>query len=393
MLQDLKKSMPGQARLNQEAKFILYSSRTELNSDLILSLKELLTHQPLDWNKIFTIARKQGVASLVYNNLNTHPEIKRHIPERVFLSFKNYYYSCLARNLKLWNEFLEILKNFEANGVDVIPLKGIMLAEFIYHNPGLRPIPADMDILVKDIYTYRASGILKNMGYKTTFNDNSLQKRHVAAFTKDKFIIEMHWGILPPWLNKINTERLWENSQLQLYKNQKIHTLSLEDTLLTLSLQIRHHWPDFQLFRLCDINEILTQYEKSLRWIYIRSACENYKIKEALYVSLYLTNLLFSSPLPEEVLLKISNAPIRRKLLMPILRNRIFDLVNNISSASISGYSTINIIVKYLWVDEPFQSFKIYRRIIKRLLKNRLSRMKRLFLVNKSLSQTSKEKS
>ncbi|MFA4889570.1 MAG: nucleotidyltransferase family protein [Candidatus Omnitrophota bacterium] len=316
--------MPKRKPLSPELNFIVSCSRTKLGEKIESSLKGILT-KPLNWEQIFSTARYHGVASLLYHNISANEFIKSKIPKSVIAKFKTYYYSVLARNLALKREFYAIYDGFKEQNIELIPLKGIILGDCVYGNPALRPIHADIDILVRENDFAIASSQLEKMGY----NETCSAEKHIRTFHKKGVFIELHRLLLPPWLNRFNIDLLWMRSKEHIIDNKKIRILSPEDMLLSLPLQIRHDWPQFQLFRLCDLHEILINQEDELDWDYILKSSKEYGIQGAIYWGLYLCQQLLCSPCPDNIWKSFPSGLIRRQLLKKLLERELDLLLDN----------------------------------------------------------------
>lgn len=342
-----------------EIKFILSCSRTVMNEKSILSLNGLLKCG-LDWEKAVRLAKDNGVAGLIYNNIKKADYLKNDIPDKVLIGLEDYYNLVLTKNLVLWNEFLNVWDNFKKNNIEIIPLKGIIFAESLYHNIALRPIIADIDILIKQNHINLANHILEDLGYKLIIKDSS----HVNTYSKNGTILELHWFMLPSWLNRIKTEKLWENSAIYTIDDRDIRILSFEDSLMVSALQTRQDWPLFKLFRICDINEILVQHENHLNWNYILNEGREYGIYQTLCFNLYFCQQLFGSPIPKNVLMKISKNYPKIRFSISLLYKKLESILERESSTNNKNiYDFYGYISKFLMTDSLVDCVKIFRHI------------------------------
>jgi len=350
--------------LTPETQFVLICSRTELTNEIISHLESIAVEN-LNWRKILSLSAYHGTAPLLYqalNNLNFNQGI---IPETILINLKNLYYANLGRTTKLWHKFCQIYDAFKKQNIELIPLKGIILGRFLYHNPALRPIYADIDILIKERDLAVATQELIKIGY-TPKADKAGPTKTFINFTKDRLIVELHQIFLPFWLNRIKTESLWERAEIQVMDKREIKVLSIEDQVLTLSLQMRHDWPYFRLFRLCDINELLSQYKDCLDWGYLLKAAKEYRLQATLYFSLYLCQQLLSASLPEDIFHKFSSPFIKLKLL-PLFSRKELELLSN-SDLKYGARRKTDALFKALLNDSLIDCLKIalHNKIFKR---------------------------
>ena len=70
-----------------------------------------------------------------------------------------------ARHLVMTRELTRVLRHWAAEGIDVIPLKGPVLAEAVYPDAALRPF-RDLDLLVRPEDRRRADVALRGLGYE-----------------------------------------------------------------------------------------------------------------------------------------------------------------------------------------------------------------------------------
>jgi len=287
--------MPRQYQINTETKLLLYTSKTFLNKQELTLIISLL-RQSINWKVFLQLANHHRCSALVYNafsNLkeNSHRDVN--IPNYIWEGLRNYYYQSLAKSFRLWQIFIKIKDAFNQSSIPCIPLKGIILARTVYPNPALRPVLADIDILIEESKLAIAKNKLEAMGFKFLKKES-----HVLLFKKEWSLLELHTRILPQWVNRVDMKLLWARAQRIDIEGSKILTLSPEDTLLSLSLQLRNDWPYFHLFRLCDINEIITKYSQFLDWQYLAKTAQQFGIKGTLYFYLQLCQSLLASPLP-----------------------------------------------------------------------------------------------
>ena len=87
------------------------------------------------------------------------------------------------------------------DGVDAMPLKGIVLATSFYQNVGLRPM-VDCDVLVRTDQLEQALDVLRRAGWEPTGPLPTRYARHgheVDVADAARHLIDLHWH-LAPWL-------------------------------------------------------------------------------------------------------------------------------------------------------------------------------------------------
>jgi len=294
-----------QEKLPNELKLILYCARTKIDTSLRHKIQELLMVL-LDWSQIIEQSHYHGILPLLYFNINKIQ--KQAIPCSAFTALKTYCHVTLVKNMYLWKEFLGIQDELNRAGIKVIPLKGIILSETLYHNLGLRPM-LDIDVLVQENSLSFAEKQLQLLGYEKrleNLSENYWRKyrHHFQLYNPHKNInLEVHWALAPPHPNRLNLKEAWERSHVQIIDHREILTLSAEDTLLFLCLHIGRQittLQHLQLKNLCDINELILQ-SPNLDWEYIINKATTWRIRGALFYVYLLTEKYLSTPWPLKV--------------------------------------------------------------------------------------------
>lgn len=297
--------------LPNETRLMLCCTRTEVDTSLKHQIQELL-RLPLDWEYLIEQSRYHEILPLLYYNLNKFH--RQDIPETALTILKKSYYFTLTKNMRLWREFCCIQDAFNKAGIKVIPLKGIILSETLYHNLGLRPM-VDIDILIQEKDLLIAEKQLIQLGYKIYLKDlpKDYWRRYHCHFQfcqRDKnIILELHWALAPPRPNKIDISEIWQRSGVQNIDHFETLTLSREDMLLSLCLHICKNISSLQYLKLknlCDIHELISQYNSKLNWEYIINKIILWRLRSAFYYLCLLTKRYSDTPWPINELTKIS---------------------------------------------------------------------------------------
>lgn len=171
--------------MKKENQLILDLLRFSLDKKLKTKIKSSLKKE-LDWNYILQTSRRQlGVSPILYKTLKSINFKKKIIKE-----FENDYNWIYKRNMLFYKELRKILKVFEKEKIDVILLKGIYLAKYVYKDIGLRPM-GDIDLLVKKKQVNKTREVLKKLNF-----DYKGATAHHDRYTNKKGInIEIHFEI------------------------------------------------------------------------------------------------------------------------------------------------------------------------------------------------------
>lgn len=219
----------------------------------------------LDWEYLYKLCKAHKIEAMVCNGVE-HMAKEQQPPEKIMEKLKK------KRKMETFRDAIqqlsleELLDAFETEGIDCIPLKGILMKQF-YPDTSLRMM-ADLDILYRPEQEEDVHRILLSKGYYCDHKDGS----HNVYFRKPVMNIEMHHKLVPgASVLSDYYEKVWERAELQEGKN---HTY-------------RFRWEDYYIFmlvHLCkhfrfggsgirsvvDIWIFMEQMENQLDWNYIK---------------------------------------------------------------------------------------------------------------------------
>jgi len=168
---------------------------TVQQSTLILLIKSALTGESyvlpegFELGEVFQIAKKHGVNLMAYYgavNCGIDENIEA-MHDQLMRAYKSV---CFSE--KQMSEARRILDEFEAHGVDHMPLKGVLLKQ-LYPHPEMRRM-GDADILVKSEQYETFSAIMKELGY-----EELTESDHEFIWEKGKLCIELHKRLIPSY--------------------------------------------------------------------------------------------------------------------------------------------------------------------------------------------------
>jgi hypothetical protein len=218
------------------------------------------------------------------------------------------------RNTSFFNRLAVLLRALTEAGVEVIPLKGIPLAEFVYKNRALRRI-GDADILVKVEDMAMAERTMRALGYaqESSPRFEAVRKfaQHIPPYKKAGSVdVELHWNIGNPMVGTAVDEKgLWARSGRAKIGEVEVGTLSPADMILHLCMHMSvHHMFREHLRALFDIAETLARHEGEIAWGVFRRGCGNPAIAKGCWLALTLARKHASAAVPEEILSGLSPA-------------------------------------------------------------------------------------
>ena len=294
--------------LSPEWRFVLASARTDIP---LHDLQIGLASQDLDWDRVTEISYRHGIAPLIYYNLKRR-EVTGVVTSSALNKLKESYYGNAARNGLLYRELHKVLGSLKDVGIEVIVLKGAMLAETVYPNRALRPMN-DIDLLVRKEAVSRAEDKLAELGYSLRESPRSKEwfkeyHHHLPLVRYEagplEIHLEVHWDIQGPGKPfKIGIDRIWSTALPVTIAGVECSVLSREDLLLHLCLHTCHpHKLTGGIRSLCDIAETIQRYGRQIDWNQLQTRSSRWRINQYVYLTLRLAKELLGAEVPDPVL-------------------------------------------------------------------------------------------
>jgi putative nucleotidyltransferase-like protein len=294
---------------SSENELIICCSTTVFTPVKLKNIKSLLKKN-INWDYFTDAANRHGVLPLVYQCF--YNNFQSEIPQAVLKKLKGYYVANAYRNLRFTDELLRLLKLFEANGIEVVPFKGPILASIIYNDSALRPY-ADLDILIKTKNIPLAKKIIIDQKYRP---DPKHQLDWEAHFVHEGglFIVDLHWGFSSKDISRkrdasfaIDIEGIWRRIETVSFSGVTINHFSPEDLLMircqdSVKEYWKNGWPPLKW--ICDLDGII-RVNKMLDWSQAIWQAKRYGNQRLLFFCLHLTSSLMGTVLPKAVQISI----------------------------------------------------------------------------------------
>src|SRR5271166_1832923 len=160
-----------------------------------------LLQSPLQWTVLFDLATRHGVQPLLYQALLN---FKGEIAPEYFAALTQQYQTNLHKSLILSRELIQIVDALCSLGIDVMPYKGLALAETIYGDIALRQT-GDMDLLIHAADLQRVREVVGELGYTPHVALSEAQERaylksgYECAFDgrAGRNLLEVQWSVQP----------------------------------------------------------------------------------------------------------------------------------------------------------------------------------------------------
>lgn len=194
----------------------------------------------IPWDRFLSLVAVHGVQPQAYEALRRHGEV---VPQDVLARLREHRLRISAASLRQAAELARLAGLFAAEGINLLPLKGVVLSQQLYEDPGMR-VSGDLDLMVQPDQCEKVGEILEREGYCCGLHGNPLtgkQKEHLrkheyhlAYSNENKHIsIELHWSIGELWLPE-HLRLLWENSYASDWAGRPVRMLDPDILLLSL---------------------------------------------------------------------------------------------------------------------------------------------------------------
>jgi len=249
--------------MKTEDKVLLLCACVNLTDDNRQQLIGYLKGE-IDFDYLVAAAGRGQILPLLYHHLKRFNE---RVPEDVLARLKGGYLNNLARSLKIFKEYTKLVALLNSEGIDVVPLKGPVVAEVVYGDMALRAT-SDMDVLVKEEDLDRARDLVIKDGYKERGADKDYNLKyarkyqHHLEFTKNVYL-ELHWNIGRFRIYRFHPQVLWEDVAVYNVQGQPIKFLSPTANLIQRFYRVLE---DPFLKGLVDISELLKRFYGEIDW-------------------------------------------------------------------------------------------------------------------------------
>jgi hypothetical protein len=292
--------MPGTSTtLDAEWSFVLTACSERSREEKTARL-HALSRAPVRWKLLFDLADHHRTQPLLYQAL---VGIADAVPPAEMSALKHLYQTNLHKALFLSRELIRIADRLSVLGIEVMPYKGLALAELAYGDIALRQV-GDIDMLIRPQDLPRARAAVRELGYTPHLVFSKMEER---AYLKSGYecafdgaagpnLLELQWAIQPRfYAMDFEMGGLFQRAATITVAGHAVKTPSSEDLLLVLSAHAaKHVWG--RLIWLCDIARIMSL--ASLDWDWIGSQAGELGIVRILRVTMLLANRLLDVAIP-----------------------------------------------------------------------------------------------
>jgi len=267
--------------------------------------------KPIQWPVLVALADRHGVSSLFNQALQTFQD---QVPADQIHVLADRYQSNIHKSLFLARELIRILDCFDSRSLEVMPYKGVTLAETMYGDMALRH-SGDIDLLIRPTDVKRAQAALHDLGYTPQLSLSPQQENaylssgYECAFDSDRGrnLLELQWALQPRFYAvDVAMDELFKRAVFATVAGRRMKTLSPEDMMLVLSVHAaKHVWG--RLIWLCDIAQVIRR--SKLDWNWIETRAGELGVLRIVQITLLLAHQLLKADLPAPVTKNLSSDP------------------------------------------------------------------------------------
>ena len=277
-------------------------ARASIEPERADRINELAT-DGVDWHRLLKLARRNGLAPLLFYHLNKI--CAANVPISTFEVLRDYYQKNCAFNLLLCggSSGSQALND---NGISAIPYKGPAIALKLYGHVARRQF-CDLDLLVRADDVWKVDRVMEAQG----FTPHSIipeatraafrRQDYVRLFHRDngRTLVEVHWGIAPRYFGiPFDADAVWSRLEPMSLQGATVFMPCAEDLLIMLCVHgARHGWD--KLEGICAV-AALTRCTPHLDWEDVWRRSREMHCRRILGLALLLAHGLFEIALPPE---------------------------------------------------------------------------------------------
>ena len=293
--------------MSPQEQIILLSAKIHPSAGEMLALDRLVP-RIVDWEALADKLIERGFGPLFYKK-TAQLANRKLIPAESMEKLRQSYYITLSRGTMLYDTFRKVAEAFNGHGIEVVALKGIHLAEWLYGDIGLRQL-SDIDLLVRKEDGERCLQILTALGFRQSGDEVShlitekIGVVHYPAMLLGDVSVELHIDLhnsRKPY--RLDVNQIIGNAVPITLNHTPVKGMELHDLLLFLCVHLDKHFisGEVQFTGFADITNLLDMHAAGIDWQKLESSCISYNCVNNVYKYLLMAVRYFHAPVPEEV--------------------------------------------------------------------------------------------
>ena len=291
------------------ARFIHASEAVEAPDDVLADASSF------DPAAVLALAFHEGVAPLLHLGF-VNGRIRVPLPDSFHGACEAAYYRNLRQNIRTLKSGKRILDALRAASISAAPIDGwaVMGGPFRYYeDPGSRPLES-LELMVRESERERAESVLANIGFQRVAEPRDSELSFRNGDSDPDLHLDLRWG----WQGSGRSnepisisgdqflDRLCDTTVLGYHRPARITNLVVASIRAATHTVGRWIWLD-------DIHRVITAVP--MNWDELVMIARRWRVRAPVYASLVATRELLGTPIPREVLRRLSPGPIRRVLL------------------------------------------------------------------------------
>ncbi len=292
-----------------EDELLFLAAQTTLLQGNPSTLPAAIAHVT-DWKRFLRRAFETNLAPLAHACFRTHDTTG--IPDHVLTGLRSYQRKIVAHNTLLYHALEQVVHLLNAAGIDFIPLKGMMLAEVVYGDIGLRQI-SDIDLLVRVRDVEACKDVLEEAGWScralvsmsANQGDEFFKHAHPYLFRKGDLSLELHQHVHNGWMDyTIDIDDYWKRATVSPFLKGQAYLLYPSDLLQHLCIHFYKHLNGAQIkiSTLFDIPAVINHYQNRIDWVHLRETSQQYSCWKQVQSTLHLANAYCGVHAPQTLL-------------------------------------------------------------------------------------------
>ncbi|HNX80539.1 MAG TPA: nucleotidyltransferase family protein [Candidatus Omnitrophota bacterium] len=259
------------------------------------------------------------------------------IPPEVIATCKVFNLINIQHNLELEKELNRVLSCLKEKNIQVMVLKGLFFARYMYNDIALRQVPVDLDLLIKPDQFAQARSILEDAGYYCEESvigqkKSALKLKYTGqiGFSSKKdggrYFIELHIDLRGLFVYPQELD-LWRAAKELNFDGMTLLAPEPENLLIYLCLLTMPVSELTELKYIYDLHVFLLKFGPDINWEKIHETVAR-RHAACVYYALMLSKELFGSAVPPDFLKAIQPGLLKRAVVSFWLRK------NNIITVS-----------------------------------------------------------
>ncbi len=259
-----------------------------------------------DWSEFLDIVHLHGMTALLYMLLK-ELDLLNNIPVSVSNRLHRFFILNAARNERLQKLLFDIINIFNNAGIDIVPIKGIVLAQELYDDIAYRTME-DLDFIVSPQDMINARELLLTSGFEDHINllpDDipdyiKMGYDFLLRHRESGLLIEVGCGISLCYMGfHVLQDSMFKARHTVELSSGTVQTLIPEIQFILLCIHdAKHHW--CRIIWLNDIVTLLNKYP-DMDFDKIKQYAQSIGAWRIVQVTLNITKIIYNIEVPETV--------------------------------------------------------------------------------------------